>query len=114
MSRPCCSLRKIPVTIGRQHGVELFGAVDDPVAVGEPQHKPVDECQRDVAQIVDDGGIQFGPVRQELHQDVVMQLGECVGGALQDVRQSPDRGSPAWSARSAPWFGSAAALRRTG
>src|ERR1700691_4653658 len=49
---------------GRQDAVELLWAVDDPVAVDEPQHEPVDEGQRDVAEVVDHVGIQVGAVRQ--------------------------------------------------
>ena len=53
---------------GRKDAVKPFWAVDDPIAVGEAQQKAVDERQRDVAQIVDDGGVQIGAVRQQLHQ----------------------------------------------
>ena len=68
---------------GRQDAVELFRGVDDPVAVDETQHQPVDEGQRHVGEIVDDVGIQIGAVRQQLDQDVVVQLGESVDRALQ-------------------------------
>ena len=64
--------------------VELFRAVDDPVAVGEPHQQTVDERQRDVAQILDDSRFQIGAVRHELHEDLAVQLGECVRGLLQD------------------------------
>lgn len=45
----------------RQHPVELLGTVDDPVAVGEPLQQAVDERQRDVAQILDDGRVSSAP-----------------------------------------------------
>src|SRR5271166_284215 len=43
----------------RQDAVELLGIVDDSVAMGEPQQQPIDERQRDVAQVLDHGRFQL-------------------------------------------------------
>src|ERR1700692_4509005 len=71
----------------RQNPVDLLRTLDDPVAVGEAHQQAVDESQCHVAQILDYGRVQFGAVRHELYEDLLVQLGESIGGLLQDHRQ---------------------------